>query len=259
MTEIAPQEPTRPVPPELQGGRGGLKFCLFGVLMAFAALLITIGLVFMDVRKLSSPDGAWGELDRALDFDERVPGWVDPRGIGSSIFTRFSSVYFYDEVDDLNVVFYLEVDPEAVVQLMDPEANAKQRTVTGSGTIVVQGRELRYIDYDASDDERNYFGRTIQVSEDDAPAGILVEFLREATKPRVTDADVLRELAPFHIGPDRTLVRRSQQGSTEGGAAGNGDAPGETDGAAPDGDAPDGSSPDGDSPDGNSPDGDPKK
>ena len=236
------QDPNRPEPPEMQRGRGGVKFCLFGVLMAFAALLITIGIVYMGVRNLSSEEGAWAAIDASLDFDERPAGWIDPVGIK----IRYTTIYFHDQVDDLRIMFYLGVDPDLVPELMSVEANSKQRTVTGAGTIEVQGRALPYVDYDASEDERNYFGRTIRLSEEDATEGVLVEFLREGSKPRVTNADVIRELAPFHIGPDRTLTRASERADEPGGDGADGAAlDGGDAGDAGDADVPD----DGDAPD----------
>lgn len=195
-------------PPATQSpanGRGsGLKFCLFGVLVIFAAVLITIGIIFMEVRTFSSEEGAWGKIGESLQFDERPPGWKVEFGIGYSRMWGYSQIYLADDVNDLQYSLRLDADPEAAALLLDPEANELQRTVTGSGVVTVQGRELPYVEYEFTGrDEGAYRGRMVGISEAGAERGVLIEFLRALDGPVITDADVQRELAPFHIGPDR--------------------------------------------------------
>ncbi|MCA8982010.1 MAG: hypothetical protein H6831_09405 [Planctomycetes bacterium] len=202
MTEAQPVPPQQA--PAESNGRGGLKFCLFGALIMFAAVLITIGIIFMEVRSLSTEEGAWGKIAESLEFDERPPGWEVEFGIGYSRIWGYSQIFLVDDVNDLKFSFRLDADPEAAALLLDPESNELQRTVTGSGVVAVQGRELPYIDYEfPGKDDSSYRGRMVGITEAGAERGVLIEFLRALDGPPITDADVQRELAPFHIGPER--------------------------------------------------------
>jgi len=199
----ATPDPKRPVHGN-GNGRGSLKFCLFGVLFMFAAVLITIGIIFMEVRTYSSEKGAWTKIGESLEYDAQPEGWVVEFGIGYSKFWGYSQIYLIDEADNLQYSFRLDADAEAADLLLDPEANELQRTVSGSGTIVVQGRELPFVDYEfTGTDEAAYRGRMVGLSEPEAERRMLIEFLRDANGAAITDEDVQRELAPFHIGPER--------------------------------------------------------
>jgi len=196
-------DPKRPVAGN-GNGRGSLKFCLFGVLFMFAAVLITIGIIFMEVRTYSSEKGAWTKIGESLEYDAQPEGWVVEFGIGYSKFWGYSQIYLIDEADNLQYSFRLDADAEAADLLLDPEANELQRTVTGSGTTVVQGRELRFVDYEFTGrDDIAYRGRMVGLSEPEAERRMLIEFLRDMNGAAITDEDVQRELAPFHIGPER--------------------------------------------------------
>jgi len=196
-------DPKRPVAGN-GNGRGSLKFCLFGVLFMFAAVLITIGIIFMEVRTYSSEKGAWTKIGESLEYDAQPEGWVVEFGIGYSKFWGYSQIYLIDEADNLQYSFRLDADAEAADLLLDPEANELQRTVTGSGTTVVQGRELRFVDYEFTGrDDIAYRGRMVGLSEPEAEPRMLIEFLRDMNGAAITDEDVQRELAPFHIGPER--------------------------------------------------------
>jgi hypothetical protein len=201
----ATQAPEQPVNRGNGNGNGGsLKFCLFGVLVLFAAVLITVGIIFMEVRGLSSEEGAWSKIGESLEYDEQPEGWVVEFGIGYSKFWGYAQIFLSDETDALQYSFRLEADTEAADLLLDPESNELQRTVTGSGTVVVQGRELPFVDYEFTGrDDIAYRGRMIGLSEADSELRTLIEFLRVLDGAPITDEDVQRELAPFHIGPDR--------------------------------------------------------
>jgi hypothetical protein len=212
MSESQAPETTKPTTNDTGGapnsasgnGRGGLKFCLFGVLFLFAALLITVGIIFMEVRTYSSEEGAWKKVGESLEFDAKPEGWAVEFGIGYSRWWGYSQIFFSDSVDNLQYSFRLDADPEAADLLLDASSNELQRTVTDSGTVAVQGRDLAFVDYEFTGrDEAAYRGRMVDISQPDAARRVLIEFLRALDGPAITDADVQRELAPFHIGPDR--------------------------------------------------------
>lgn len=184
-------------------GRGGLRYCLFGAAVVFAAVLVSVGILFMEVRKLSKPKYAWPYIDGALDFDERPADWTLEAGIGKSFFTGYSFFVFADEADGLRAHLMLEVDASAMGTLFAAHANDAVRTVLGEGTVTVQGRELRYLDVESSSEDGLYRSRLVDFGPEDAGHGAVLELLRPKDAEPITDEDVRRELAPFRVGPER--------------------------------------------------------
>lgn len=204
MTDTRTEPPIDHAAPTGGNNNGGLKFCLFGALVIFAAVLITVGIVFMEARTFSSEEGAWKKIGESFEYDSQSEGWVVEFGIGYSRVAGYSQIVLKDEADDLLYFFRLDADPDVAQTLMDVDASKLQRTVTGSGTIRVQGRELPYVDYEQPHgDEGRYRGRMIDLSPPEADRHSLIEFLRPLDGDPITDADVQRELKTFHIGPER--------------------------------------------------------
>jgi len=169
--------------------------------MVVAALVITGVILLLEFRTLSSPEGAWPRVADLLPYDEEPVGWEVQAGMGYSRWTGYAQFFFVDDADNFSINLRLQVDLDKLDLLLAEDQIG--RTVTASGTLVVQGRELRYVDFESTGDDGHYRGRTVDLSHADAPDGMLIDFLREVAGPAITDEDVQRELAPFHVGPDR--------------------------------------------------------
>lgn len=182
-----------------------LWFCGSGCVIVVLLLVGLLALGARFVQKGRDPERQWPHLAQVLPFDERSEefelkfGW---QAFGTEGYT------FFEKDGDLFAQFLIVSDDDDNVTI----------EVKGSGsehedfTLTIQGRELQAARQEGTAEARgpwwgpqNEGGASLQVdlTEEGASQNLMLIMIRQGSSDPITEQEVARFLALFHVGPDR--------------------------------------------------------
>lgn len=184
-----------------------LWVCGSGCLLA---VLLVVGLLAMGARFVNrgrNPDLQWPQLEQVLEYDERSDefelkfGW---QAFGTEGYT------FFEKDGHLFAQLLLVNDDDDEVSVEIESGRREHEEIT----LTIQGRELHAVRLEGSSEThgpwwgpQNEGGDSLLVllSEEDATEKLMLIMARHGSGDPVTEEDVARFLAPFHVGPDRAV------------------------------------------------------
>lgn len=198
-----------------------LWFCGGGCLLALVLAIAGGAFLFMKGKEMieegTNAELQWKRLEEVLPYDHR-PEMATLRFGGRML---GQEGYWFDDSDGYMVILMVisENDPKKRERALDPnEAGGAfgrgQRRNMQPVTLHVQGRDLKGLRFEqmGDDEERAPDGAPragkgpamlLDVTPQSSSRFLLLEFIRLNDTQQVKDEDVLRFLAPFHVGPDR--------------------------------------------------------
>ena len=196
-----------------------LWFCGSGCLIVVLLLIGLLALGARFVKRGQDAERQWSKLEQVLPFDERseafelVFGWQVFGTEGYTFSERdgdlFAQLLLVSE-DDGNVS--VELEPSGV----DEHENI---------TLTIQGRELQAVRLDGDSEShgpwwmpQNEGGASLLVdlTAEGASQNLMLILIRQGSSDPVTEQDVARFLAPFHVGPDRLPLDELMSDEEEG-------------------------------------------
>ncbi len=212
--------PKKRVPTWLWACGGG---CLLALVLGLAGGAFLFVKVKKAVEEGQNPEIQWQRVAEVLPYDNRPADATLQFGMHLGVVDMF--VFRVDHQDSAKaeysaILFQLNaLDTDKRDQALDPkESNGffgqgKRRNMK-SGTVRVQGRELKALRFDQMDDDEKKSvdgapkaGKGPSIMLDLTPENgthtLFLQMIRlDGTEP-IGDEDVQRFLKPFHVGPDR--------------------------------------------------------